>query len=328
MYITIKRKIRLSAIIVSAAVMLMIFTGCDKKPTPTQSPVPSKSPSASVTPGVTSKPTQTDPATIVLPTSAVNAVHVSGLSIDKELIELSVGQSFALSVGVEPDLATRKTINWTSGNEAVATVSKTNSTTATVTAVSPGTVLIKAASEDSGKIAACIVTVRSTIVEVTSITLSSTDLMLTLGSTYQIKATIQPANAANKALSWTSSAPAVAMASDDGTIMATGLGTAVITVKSSNGKSVTCNIRVIEALTGITVSPTAQSMKIGGTLNLNVNVSPAGAAKPKLIWSSSKPAVATVSEGAVTGIGVGESVITVKTEDGKFSAYCTVYVSR
>jgi Bacterial surface proteins containing Ig-like domains len=280
------------------------------------------SPTPSVTPRAT-------PGTTATPTTTVDGIHVKGLSIDKETMELTVGQSANLTVSVEPSAAEKKTIAWSSGNDSIAAVSKTNDTTATITANTVGTVLIKAASEDGGRLAACIITVKSATVDVTGVTLSTTSTTMTLGSTIQVTASIAPANATNKALEWSSSSPNIAMASEDGTIVATGIGTAVITVKTVNGgKTATCTVRVKEAVTGISVSPTAQSMKIGDKLNLTASVFPASADRPKLIWSSSNSNVAAVTDGSVTAKAVGESIITVKTEDGKFSATCTVYVSR
>ncbi len=332
MYISNNRIYRCAVIILLAAFILSSAAGCknnNAKSTPLATPNISKSPAVTQTPAPSATPAQTEPGSVPIPSSSVDTVHVKGLSIDREVIELSVGQSSDLTVSIEPDNSTRKAIVWTTDNESVAKISKTSGTTVKVSASAPGTALIKAVSEDSGRIAACIVTVKSPGIDVTGLTLSSADVTMSVGSTLQIAATVTPSNATNKALTWSSSAPAVAMASDDGTLTAIGIGTAVITVKSvSGGKTATCTVHVIEAVSGISISPTAQPMKIGGTLSLTVTATPANSPVPKLIWSSSNTAVASVANGLVTAKGVGEAVITAKTEDGKFSAYCTVYVSR
>ncbi len=328
MYISNNRIYRLAVIILLAALILSSAAGC-KNNTSTTTPSVSKTPSATLPPAPSATPVQTEPGSVPIPSSTVEVVHVKKLSIDRDVVEMTVGQSLDLTVAIEPDNSTRKSIVWTTDNESVAKVSKTSGTTVKVTASAPGAALIKAVSEDSGKIAACIVSVKSPVIEVAGLSLSATDVTMSVGSTMQIAASVTPGNATNKALTWSSSAPAVAMASEDGTLTAIGIGTAVITVKSvSGGKTATCTVHVIEAVSGISVAPTAQSMKIGGTLNLTVTATPSNVPVPKLIWSSSNTAVATVANGSVTAKGVGEAVITAKTEDGKFSAYCTVYVSR
>jgi len=46
-----------------------------------------------------------------------------------------------------------------------------------------------------------------------------------------------------------------------------------------------------------------------------------------VVWNTSDPSVATVSDGKITAVGAGECQITAKTADGKHSAVCTVTVT-
>lgn len=313
---------------------LIFISGCkNEKPPATSSPSPSASQAASpsASPKASSSPQPSpsvSPGTTPTPTPTANTIGVTGLSIDKEILNLIVGDSTTLTVAVEPSGATRKTIIWESSNESVVSVSQTSDTTVTVTGKSTGTVLITAESEEGGKLAASIISVNNNA-EVTTVNLNQKDVYLTVGSTAQIIATVLPENATNKKLSWTSSAPNIAMASEDGTITAIGIGTAVITVKSLSGnKTTTCNVHVKEAVTAISVKPSAQSMKIGEKLTLTVNIAPSTADRPNLVWTSSNPAIASVSNGNITAVGVGETIITATTDDGKLSSSCTIYVSR
>lgn len=306
---------------------LLFIAGCkNNKPVTTSTPSPTASPKASSTPQPSPSAT---PGVSPTPTTTANTLSVAGLSIDKEIVNLLVGSSTTLTVAVEPAGATRKSIIWESSNDSVVNISASSDTTVTVTGKGTGTVLITAESEDGGKLAASIITVSDNTVDVTGLMLSKQEITMTVGSTLQIAATVSPENATNKKLTWSSSAPNVAMASEDGTITAIGIGTAVITVKSASGnKTATCTVRVKEAVTGVSVKPSAQSMKIGEKLALTVQISPSTADRPNLIWTSSNPAIASVSNGTISALGVGEAIITATTEDGKLSSSCTVYVSR
>ena len=67
----------------------------------------------------------------------------------------------------------------------------------------------------------------------------------------------------------------------------------------------------------VSVNPTTASLTIGETLQLKASVSPSSATKKDIIWSSSKPSVASVSaSGLVTAVGEGMTTITA-TADGK-----------
>ena len=85
----------------------------------------------------------------------VNAVAVTGITLNKEAIQLKVGKTTKLTATVEPDNATDKTVVWSSGDETVATVSEDG----TVAAVAEGTATITAGTPDGAKTATCTVTV-------------------------------------------------------------------------------------------------------------------------------------------------------------------------
>ena len=89
----------------------------------------------------------------------------------------------------------------------------------------------------------------SPIVNVTGVTLIPTSASLSVNGTQQLTATIAPANATNKNITWTSSNNAVATVSSSGLATAITTGSAVITVTTQDGaKTATCNITVNQAL--------------------------------------------------------------------------------
>ncbi|WP_409342083.1 Ig-like domain-containing protein [Paenibacillus sp. MBLB4367] len=78
--------------------------------------------------------------------------------------------------------------------------------------------------------------------------------------------------------------------------------------------------------TGIELDREVVSIAVGELAFLNALVSPADATDPKVVWSTSNPAVATVKEGEVFGVGQGTAYITAKTSNGGFSATAVVTV--
>lgn len=86
---------------------------------------------------------------------------------------------------------------------------------------------------------------------VTSVTLNQEDLSLEVGKTGKLSATVLPASAADKSITWSSSKTDVASVSSDGTVTAKKAGTAVITATAVNGKNASCTVTV----TGGTTDP-------------------------------------------------------------------------
>jgi uncharacterized protein YjdB len=83
------------------------------------------------------------------------------------------------------------------------------------------------------------------------------------------------------------------------------------------------------AVTGVTVSPTSATFNVGATQQLAATISPSNATNKTVSWSSSNAAVASVSaSGLVTGVAVGNAVITVTTQDGNKTAASTVTVTQ
>ena len=86
--------------------------------------------------------------------TAVQTVAVTGVSLNKTSLTLTVGSSETLSASVSPDNATDKTVTWTTNKSSVATVSDGK-----VTAVAEGSATITVTTNDGNKTATCTVTV-------------------------------------------------------------------------------------------------------------------------------------------------------------------------
>ncbi|NLM28067.1 MAG: hypothetical protein GX211_07815 [Clostridiaceae bacterium] len=174
---------------------------------------------------------------------SVSGIPVTGVSLDKTTLTLSeIGQSKTLTATVEPADATNKNVTWSTSNPSVAVVDN-----GVVTAVGEGTAVITVTTEDGGFTADCTVTVTiDTTVPVEGVSLDKTSLYLTkIGQSAQLTATVEPANATNKNVTWSSSNTDVAVV-EDGVVTAVGNGEAIITVTTEDGgKTATCTVTVL-----------------------------------------------------------------------------------
>ena len=131
----------------------------------------------------------------------------------------------------------------------------------------------------------------TTAVAVTGIALDKSVLPLKVGESKKLVATVMPANATNKQVTWASNNPAVAAVSQDGTVIAKKEGTAQITVKTVNGgKIARCTITV----TAKDPTPTAEftvEMTHGmyGTISADPDIIGGKAAKDSVITFTALP---------------------------------------
>ena len=165
------------------------------------------------------------------------------ISLNKTNLVLEMGSSERLTASFNPPEAPNKGHTWTSSAANIATVDETG----LVTAVAVGNAVITAQALDGGKMASCNVQVVAEVVHVTGITLTPTNGDIAVGEQLQLTATVLPASATDKSVTWTSSNDAVATV--DGTGKATGIsaGSVVITATSNDGnKKATCQLTVRE----------------------------------------------------------------------------------
>jgi uncharacterized protein YjdB len=157
--------------------------------------------------------------------------------LKKYSIAVDERKTASLSASVLPRNARFKSVSWSSSDPSVASVSQKGK----ITTYKPGTVQI-IATANNGVSAACTLTVRS--LAVTSVSLNKAALLLKTGKLFTLKAALLPRNTLYKAVTWTSSNPAVATVTSGGKVRAVGQGTATITATSHNGITASCNVTV------------------------------------------------------------------------------------
>ena len=116
---------------------------------------------------------------------------------------------------------------------------------------------------------------------------------------------------------WSVKDPSVASISETGVVTPKKPGTAVITVRTKNGKTAKATVTVKAAPKKVTLNKSGTvELKKGKKLKLKATL-PKDTASA-LTWTSSKPEVASVDQkGNVRALKKGTAVITVKTFNGR-----------
>ena len=262
--------------------------------------------------------TGTDEPSVIQTCKLVVMQPVTGISLNKSTLDFTLGDDpVQLVATVAPDDAD-KNVLWTSDKTEVATVDQDG----IVKAVAPGTAKIKVESVSNSSVSAeCTVNVAAPIVHVESITLDKTDVSVEVGSKVTLTVTYTPADAieSDKAITWTSSATAIATVSSAGEVTGVSVGDAEITAKTANGKEAKATVHVsvpIVHVTNVTLNKVSATMIAGAALQLSATVTPSTATDKTVLWSSSDDAIATVDQ---TG-----RVEAAKTSAGKT---CTIYAT-
>ena len=247
-------------------------------------------------------------------------VQASGISLDQDTKTIYLEESFELKASIVPSNADNKTVIWSSSDSSVASVDENGK----VTGKKAGIATITAKTVDGGFEASCIVTVA---VHAQSIRITTDISEIKRGISKQLEVEFTPADTTNKKVTWTSSDPAVAKVDEKGIVTGISEGTVTITVKSEDGaREDSVEITVISETTqGISFEQAEYKVPKGETLKTSLRYELESLTDETIIWSSDNEEAVTVDEnGTVTGVAVGVAVITAKTEDGDYSAQCTV----
>ena len=237
------------------------------------------------------------------------------VTLDRENLNLEVGKTGTLKATVLPQEAPNKTLRWKTSNSNVVTVNNGK-----LTAKNVGTATITATAVN-GAYFQCVVTVTR---PPSKVSLNKTSTTIGVGESEQLEA-ILPAHSTEGDFIWRSSNSAVVVVTD-GKIKAQQKGSATITVKTYNGKIATCNVTVKAAPTSITLNQKKIDVGIGESLTLKSTI-PVGSASGSRRWTSSNENALTVDNGKVKALKEGNSIVIVRTYNGK-SAACSINVKK
>ncbi len=242
------------------------------------------------------------------------------IKISKTKLSLKKGKTYTLKVS-----GTKKKVKWSTSNKKVATVNSKGK----VTAKGKGTATITAKADGLSVKSKVTVKNPTRSIAVDMLSLDITSVTLNKGNSYKMKVTVFPLNATNKTVTYTTSNKSIVTVSN-GTVKAVGVGTATVTAKSSNGKTVSCKFTVKNAkveVSSVTLNKSTLSLNVGDTQQLIATVNPRNATNKNVEWQSNNTSVATVSStGKVTARNVGNTYIYAIASNG-VSKSCKVTVN-
>lgn len=251
-------------------------------------------------------------ATNVEKTIIITPRMATGISLSRTDIDMKVGDEYTLVVTVTPETTIDKTVDWSSSDNTIASVSN-----GVIHALKLGETTIQAKTKDGSNLtASCRVNVIPTMVE--SISLSKSEVQLILGNSERIFATILPANATNKAINWEVENPNIASV-NDGLITALGIGNTIVKAIATDGSEIFAICSVIVnpiSISSIELSPSSAAINVGESLTLAATILPSNASNQQLLWQSSDNDVASVANGVVIGKRPGNVIITAQSTDG------------
>lgn len=186
-------------------------------------------------------------------------VSVTGITVDKNKINLITGAKVKITPTVKPLNATNKKIVWKSVNTSVAKVDANG----VITAVGAGTTTVTATTVDGEKKSEIKVVVSNDAIAVQSVALDrKNDVVTTDTNKIVLTPTIKPENATNQNLTWSSTNPQVASVKD-GVVTIRSEGDTTIVAASSNGKMATYHL-VVRDNYGFTVTAKVRRGEIQG----------------------------------------------------------------
>lgn len=269
--------------------------------------------------------------------TVIDPYAVTGVTLDRTTLSLEMGETATLVATVLPEDARDKTVTWSSGNTAVATVDQQGK----ITTVSPGTAQITVTTKDGSFSASCALTVVERVVPITSISYAEKGktVKMNMGESYNIRVKVSPDDATEQiTVSPAINCPVVRkVTKETGTpywnVLVTALyktGTGAIFIDSASGNYSTQVIFSISKIdvTGIKLDRTEATMRVGQTMTLTPTITPSNASIKTVKWESSDSSVGYVSQsGIVTAKSAGKVRITARSSDNNaIVATCTILI--
>lgn len=177
-------------------------------------------------------------------------------------------------------------------------------------------------------------------ISVKGVSLNATTATVEAGNKYQLTATVQPTNATNNKVTWSSDKTDIATVDENGLVTAKAAGTANITVTTEDGsKTATCTVTVnpeTVAVESISLSESSFSLEEDEIATLTATVTPYTATDKTVTWESSAPEYVSVTpiqdengKATITALKTTntENPVTITAKAGDKTATCTVTVT-
>ena len=235
--------------------------------------------------------------------------EITNIVLERKEISLVVGDKYNLGIITSPSNVKGKLI-FSSSNPNIAIVDSEGH----IEAIGVGRTTIKVTSSN-GISKECNLHVSEKEILVDSIELDKNDIQINVGETYIFKTTLLPTNTTEHEFIWESSNPDIVSVSN-GKVTGLKHGSALITVKTKNGKSAICEVEVGISIESIKINDKPVKMAAGEDYQLDILVSPNNATET-LTYKSSDSSIATVGfSGLISAKKTGTVTITVSAPNG------------
>lgn len=236
----------------------------------------------------------------------VQVLGVRAIQVNPGNASIRAGDTQPFSATLDADAGVSTAVVWTTENSAIATVSATG----LATGIAAGTTIVRATSVADARLSATgtivVAPARGVVVSPTTASIATNELRT-------VVATVLVDAGQSTAVTWRTSAPAVATVSSTGVVRGVALGTATITAVSVADTMLRASavISVVPIIRAVTVTPASTSMFIGSTQQLTSVVTADGTLATTVTWRSSNNSVVTVNAaGIATGVSLGSVTIT------------------
>lgn len=252
----------------------------------------------------------------------VSPVPVASVALSESSLGRLVGQTAQLFATPRDSAggALDRSVVYSTSNAAIATVTASGR----VSAITPGTATITAASE--GRVASANFLVSP--VPVSSVSVEPATAQINFGATFTLAAAALDSTGAQlgRPITWSTGDPAIATVSSLGVVTGMDVGTVSITA-TSEGKSASATITVVIPVNHVTVTPSPHTILAGQVFALTAT--PRDSLNRPLVrpvaWSTSNSGVVEVSlAGVLTGKVAGTATITVASGGKEATAAITV----
>ena len=241
-------------------------------------------------------------------------VYPDSVVLSQQKADMACGETLQLVVDLNPANVTSNAISWISSQPAVASVQQ-----GLVKALSIGECDIIA--RCMGEMDTCHIVITEVFPE--AVALNKESVTLQLGESVTLQANVLPENVTNPALEWSTSDAQVATV-NDGIVMATGIGECDIVVTCQDKQAI-CHVIVTEVYPeAVTLSQVNVSLQLGASVTLQANVLPDNVTNPAIEWESTDAQVATVTNGVVKAVGIGECDIVATCQNVQAICHVTV----
>ena len=245
----------------------------------------------------------------------------NSIMLNKNAINLIVGESFQLEATIYPKDTSNKEVIWTTDNPMIATVEN-----GLVKAIKKGEVFVTASTKDGEKMDKCRVVVSNK--EVQNIEIANNIINIEPGGVGAISVSIIPPDATLRNLNYLSNDVNIVTVDNEGKLTAVSEGITTVTITDEEEK-IKKEVYVIVGVmaTKIEINKEDLVVSLDEEKKLNVTITPENSQDMHLTYESSVPSVVEIDkDGIMTGKSLGTATIKVKDITGTLTDECTITV--